>query len=337
MNPHDRELMTKRERVLAAIRGEPVDRPPLSFWLHNFAREHSARSLADETLRLYRTFDWDFLKPQSRYQCFAEMWGLEYRISADRAEWPTITRLPVTSPAGFADLRPQDPSTGALREQIEALRLIRADAGTDVPMVATVFSPLMVAQFMLPGGVDTVVKMMREQPVALERGLAAIAETLRGYVRLLMREEVDGIFYASNVATRDKLSADDFERFQRPFDLPILEAASSAPFNILHMCGNGILFDAFASYPVPVFSWATSPGNPTLAEVHRRTGRAVLGGLPAKPEILTMTRDALVARAERSIAETGGRWHLLGPDCSINPDTPEPLLHAVGERVRAHA
>jgi hypothetical protein len=23
------------------------------------------------------------------------------------------------------------------------------------------------------------------------------------------------------------------------------------------------------------------------------------------------------------------RWHLLGPGCSINPDTPEPLLHAV--------
>jgi len=23
------------------------------------------------------------------------------------------------------------------------------------------------------------------------------------------------------------------------------------------------------------------------------------------------------------------RWHLLGPDCSINPDTPELLLHAV--------
>jgi hypothetical protein len=29
-----------------------------------------------------------------------------------------------------------------------------------------------------------------------------------------------------------------------------------------------------------------------------------------------------------------GRWLLLGPDCSINPDTPEARLHAVGNAVR---
>jgi len=329
--------MNKRDRVMAAIGGQPVDRVPLSFWLHNFAREHTAQALADETLRLYRTFDWDFVKPQSRYQSFAELWGLEYKVPVDRAEWPTITRLPVTRPEQFGELAPRDAGQGALFEQIEAMRMIRAAIGPEVPMVATVFSPLMVAQFMVPGGVDALVAMMRDRPGEIARGLGAIGETLQQYVRLLMKEPIDGIFYASNVATADKLSAADFERFQRPFDLPILAEAARAPFNILHMCGNGILFDQFADYPVPVFSWATSPGNPRLSEVHRRTGRAVLGGLPAKPEIRTMTRETLLARAEASLAETGGRFHLLGPDCSINPDTPEPLLHAVGERVRALA
>jgi hypothetical protein len=29
-----------------------------------------------------------------------------------------------------------------------------------------------------------------------------------------------------------------------------------------------------------------------------------------------------------------GRWLLLGPDCSINPDTPEALLHAAGAAAR---
>jgi uroporphyrinogen decarboxylase len=329
-------FVNKRERVMAAIAGRAVDRVPLSFWLHNFAREHSAEALADETLRLYRTFDWDFLKPQSRYQCFAEMWGLEYRVSADRAEWPTITRLPVLRPEAFGELAPKDPDTGALAEQIDALRRIRANAGPDVPMVATVFSPLMVAQFMLPGGIDGLFALMREHPDALERGLEAIATTLEGYVRLLLREGngIDGIFYATNVATRDRLSAADFHRFQARFDGRILAAAESATFNILHMCGSGILFDEFVHYPVHVFSWATSAGNPSLSEVHRRTGRAVLGGLPAKPVIKSMSAQALVDRADAALAETGGRFHLLGPDCSINPDTPEDLLHAVGEHVR---
>lgn len=326
--------MNKRERVMAAIRGEPVDRVPLSFWLHNFAREDSAPALTDETLRLYRTFDWDFLKPQSRYQCFAEMWGLEYQQAPDRAEWPMITKLPVRQAADLAALTPANPATGALAEQLDAMSAIKAAVGPDVPIVATVFAPLMVAQFMVPGGIDAVLTLARENPTKLTRGLDIIASTLEAFTHLLVARGVDGIFYATNVATKRFLTADEFRRFQRPYDHRILDAASGLPFNIVHMCGGDILFEEFTDYPVSVFSWATTSGNPSLAEVERRTGRAVLGGLPAKPEIKTMTLAALIARTRAALGEMRGRHHLLGPDCSINPDTPDELLHAVGAEVR---
>jgi uroporphyrinogen decarboxylase len=101
------------------------------------------------------------------------------------------------------------------------------------------------------------------------------------------------------------------------------------------VCGESVHFDEFADYPVTAFSWALSPGNPSLKDGQRRTGRAVVGGLPAKPHIATMSPAALVARTRAAIDEMAGRWLLLGPDCSINPDTPEPLLHAVGAAVRA--
>jgi uroporphyrinogen decarboxylase len=51
---------------MAALQGAPVDRVPVSLWLHNFATENSAETLAAETARLARRFEWDFLKPQSR-------------------------------------------------------------------------------------------------------------------------------------------------------------------------------------------------------------------------------------------------------------------------------
>ena len=100
------------------------------------------------------------------------------------------------------------------------------------------------------------------------------------------------------------------------------------------MCGEGIWFDEFADYPVTAFSFALAPGNPSLKDAHQRTGRAVVGGLPAKPQIASLTSAQLVARTTAAIGEMAGRWLLLGPDCSINPDTPEPLLHAVGAAVR---
>jgi uroporphyrinogen decarboxylase len=327
--------MTKRERVMAALRGDPVDRVPLSFWLHNFATENSAEGLASETLRLARLFDWDFLKPQSRAQCFAEMWGLTYRPSTERATTYAVTHAPVASAADLRRLRPVDPRVGVLGEQIAALRAIRAGVGADVPIIWTVFSPLMVLPFLCRDGRDAALGIARSDPGALERALGTIAETLAGYTRACLEAGADGVFYATNVATRDLMSAEECRRFQRPFDLTVLAAAQGASFNLLHVCGDGVHFDEFVDYPVTAFSWATTAGNPSLAEGHRRVGRAVVGGLPAKPEIAAMTPQMLVDRVHGAMSEMKGRALLLGPECSINPDTPEALLRAVGSAVRA--
>lgn len=327
--------MTRRQRVLAALRGEPVDRVPLSFWMHNFVTENSAGSLADETVRLARTFEWDYLKPQPRAQAFAEAWGLAYRPSTEVATPFTVTRTPLADARDVARLSPADPRGGALGEQLEALRLIRARLGADTPIVWTVFAPIMVMPYLLRGGVEQTLALCRADPRAMEQGLAAIAETLAPYARACLDAGADGIFYATNVARADGLTPEECRRFQRPYDRRVLEAVAGAPFNLLHVCGPRIHFDEFADYPVAAFSWALGGGNPALADVHRRTGRAVVGGLPAKPEIAGMSAEALVRRARRAIDEMKGRALLLGPDCSIDPDTPEALLHAVGAAVRA--
>ena len=319
---------TKRERVLAALRGDPVDRVPLAFWMHNFATENSAKDLAAETLRLAREFDWDYLKPQSRAQCFAEMWGLRYRPSGER----TVPYAVITNPCANAEdlerLAPADPQAGALGEQLEALRLIRAGVGPETPIVWTVFSPLMVAPYLLKGGREHALAIMRSEPNAFEHALDVIAETLAEYARACLDAGADGLFYATNVATRALLSAAECRRFQRPYDLRILAAAAAGSFNLLHVCGSDVRFAEFADYPVHATSWAVVPDNPTLREGHRRTGRAVVGGLPAKPAIASLTPEALADRARAAVAEMQGRWLLLGPDCSINPDTPNRLLHA---------
>src|SRR5262245_58170319 len=146
--------MTRRERVTAALSGKSVDRVPLAFWAHNFATENSPKTLADETLRLAREVDWDFLKPQSRAHGLAEAWGRAGRASAQRATQYTGTGTPCAGASGLARLRPADPRRGALGEQLEALRLIRAGVGADTPIIWTVFAPMMVVPYLLAGGKD---------------------------------------------------------------------------------------------------------------------------------------------------------------------------------------
>jgi len=320
--------MTRRERVMAAVRGDQVDRVPVSLWLHNFATENSAETLAAETLRLARRFEWDFLKPQSRAQCFAEMWGLRYTPSRERATPYTVARTPLATVADLRRLEPVDARGGALGEQLQALHAIRKAVGAGTPIIWTVFSPLMVLPFLLTGGRAMAVELMRSEPAAVDHALGAMAETLAAYARAAVDEGADGLFYTTNMATRELSTATECRRFQRPHDLRILAQVEHAPFNVLHVCGADILFDEFVDYPIAALSWATVPGNPSLKEAHRRTGRAVIGGLPAKPEIASLSPSEVETRGRRAIAEMDGRFLVLGADCSINPDTPDAVMDA---------
>jgi uroporphyrinogen decarboxylase len=276
--------MNKRERVLSALRGEAVDRVPISFWGHHYVAENSADGLADETLRQLDGFDWDFLKPQSRAQAFAEMWGLTYTPSARAETKYTTTHVPLTGAGDLERLQPADATSGALGEQLQALRKIREAVGASVPIIWTVFSPLMICRYLLTGDVDQVLEIARTAPDALAVGLEAVTETLVGYVRGCLANGADGVFYATNLARRGMLTTDECAQFQRPYDLRVLAEAASAPFNVMHVCGRDALFDVFVEYPVNAFSFALAPGNPGLREAHLRTGRAVMGGFRKRLE-----------------------------------------------------
>jgi uroporphyrinogen decarboxylase len=119
-------------------------------------------------------------------------------------------------------------------------------------------------------GVEQAVAIAREEPKALEAALEAIAHTLTQYARLALAAGADGLFYATNVARRGLLSAEECRRFQRPYDLRILEAVAAGPFTALHVCGPGVHFDEFVDYPAQAFSWA-------LATAIRHFGRRIVG------------------------------------------------------------
>ncbi len=59
-------MSEKKERLGGSVAREEVDRPPVTLWRHNFLREWSAADLADETISLYRRFDWDLIKLNPR-------------------------------------------------------------------------------------------------------------------------------------------------------------------------------------------------------------------------------------------------------------------------------
>jgi uroporphyrinogen decarboxylase len=332
--------MNKRERVDAALHGQPVDRVPISFWGHNYLQEWSPSGLADAMLENYHAYDWDYMKVNPRASYHVEDWGGELVRSNDPNHGPTFKRPAVTEPAGWRRLRPLQPDRGVLGEQLEALRQIRDGLKGEAYFVQTIFSPLSVAKYLVGNRAELVQVAIEDDPGALRAALGVIVETFATYAQACLESGASGIFFATTGwASADLLTADQYRRWGIEYDMPVLEAfAGRAPFNILHNCGDNIHFDLLADYPVHAINWAsTLPGNPTLAEGKRRTSRAVMGGVSEKTTLVDGKPEQVADEVREAIAQTEGTRVLVAPGCSIPPSTPKENLAAAARAARAPA
>lgn len=327
--------MTPRARLERVLAGELPDRPPVSFWVHNFAREQTVGALVDETLRLQRAFRFDFLKPQSPAHAGPLAWGATITSPKRRDEAPVLVRPAMRSAADLADITPR-PIEGMLADQVEAMRRIREAVGPDVPIVGTIFSPLMVMWQMHEGLKPAVLEMVREAPAALTPALDAIAETMADFARALIEKGgVDGIFYATTTCNEGELTEAEHERYHLPYDKEILSACKGGWMNILHLCGHHVLAKRFVDHEAQIVSWELGPHNPTLTEMHGLLGRTMLTGIPGKPVFGADPQASLFRHARNAVAETGGRHLILGPGCSVNPGVEDGRIGAVVEDARA--
>jgi uroporphyrinogen decarboxylase len=95
------------------------------------------------------------------------------------------------------------------------------------------------------------------------------------------------------------------------------------------------MFDLLADYPVHAFNWDTyGPGNPSLAEGVRRTGKTVMGGINRDPTLLGNRPDAVAEEVRATLAITGGRRIMLSAGCGISPKVPEENLWAAKKAIR---
>lgn len=324
--------MEKKERVRAALAGEPLDRPPAGFWGHDFQREWSSEGLAAAMLERFHAHDWDYMKVNPRATYYAEAWGNRHAPSGNPNEGPLTLDYVLRSPKGLARLRRISGSEGVFAEQLSALRLIGEGIG-GAPFIQTVFSPLSVlGRLAGPGGAATVRGWMETEAPALEAALGAIAETLSEYAARCLEAGAAGIFFATTEwATRNTLSPQLYARFGRPFDLRVLAAVQGAEFNVLHVCRSHNFLPELLDYPVHAFNWADrEPGNLSLEEAQARTPKAVMGGV-SQVTIAQGTPGEVSAQVRQAIAATGGRRLLIAPGCSISPQTPAANLRAARE------
>lgn len=324
--------MNKKERVDAAIRGEPVDRIPASMWGHDYMREWGVHSLAEAMVENFTRYDWDYMKVNPRACYHVEGWGVKVHQSGEPFKGPVFDSSPIKNSSDWKRIRPLEPDHGALGEQLRVLQLLNHEVGYDAYFLQTIFCPLGVAKYLAGNKMEPVLQTLREDRAALHAALRVITETFTAYAIACLEQGASGIFYATNGwASESMLTPDQYREFGEQYDLEFLDAIKSrSKFNVLHNCGTHIYFDQLAAFPVEVLSWdATAEGNPDLHEGKARSGKAVMGGINQKTTLKNGQPAQVREEVARAIEMTGGKQFLLAPGCSISPETPAKNLAAV--------
>ncbi len=309
------EEMSRTERVMAAVRGEPVDRLPVCFW-HHFQAQGSGRKLAEASLAFFdEEFDLDILKlmPDVPYPfpnrsiTTAEQWRLFEPIDPDRSRFFT--------------------------QRVEAVSVLRDELGYDTPIIVTIFSPLTEALYAATDHA-TFLRHAQEAGPVVHEALATIAENLRAHIRDVISAGADGVFFALMGATKAIMSEAQYRELGRPYDLLTLQGAANGWLNVLHIHGDkDLLFETVLDYPVDVLSWSDRLAGPTLKDARAITSKCLMGGWHEFGPLANGPEKEILAEATSAIAQTGGRKLILAGGCSVPDDTDERWLHYAREIV----
>ncbi|MFY9607039.1 MAG: uroporphyrinogen decarboxylase family protein [Blastocatellia bacterium] len=301
--------MNKIERVMLALKGEEVDRPPFSFWYHFGLQHMPGLKHAEAEIDFYRAYDLDFLKVMNDYP-YPLPHGLDALASEE--DWDHI--------------EPVAGSDECWREQLAALSMISETIGKEALFIETIFSPWTTARRLTPTGRLDEARDLH--PQALLAAMDAIATSLAAYASEAVARGAAGIFLSLGAATDDVMTAHQYETWGRPFDLKVLDAVREAPFNVLHIHGKQIHFDSLRDYPVNAMNWSHFATAPSLAEGRIRSGKTVLGGIDeAAAAHLSATK--IEEQVARAISDVGARGLIVTPGCSVPTDTPVGGLRAI--------
>lgn len=323
--------MTSRERVQAAIAAADVDRPPVSLWSHFPEHDQTAGDLTASTIAWQDRYGFDFVKfmPPGDYTTID--WGAQSVYEGAPGGTRTTTRFPIVQIEDWGRLRPVDVRAGFNGVILDALRRSRQHLDRDVPLLQTIFTPLIIAQKLSN---DQAAAHLRERPDLLHAALDVIAATTRAMVEASFAAGADGIFLAVRAADFTVTSEAEYREFGLPYDLRVLEAVPDGAITFLHFHGEQPMLHLAADYPAGILNWHDRRTATSLGDGQQATGRPVAGGINERA-VPTASPAAVAEEVRDAIAQTGGRGVLITPGCVVPFAAPEANFRAAKAAVVA--
>lgn len=299
--------MNKRERVLAAMNLQPVDRPPVGFWFHFQAEQGVGQACVQAHLDYYNHIDVDMVK-----------------IMCDSYfDYPNPVAKAVKEPQDWYAMKPLGKSHPFIQEQVARAKAVKAGLKDDMVVIYNVFAPFSLIRFSV--GDDLVMDHLQRDPKAIAYALDVIAQDCCLLSELLVTEAgIDGVYYCVQGGEKNRFTPEYYREHITPTDLRVLEHANCFGIaNVLHCCGwAGIPnnMEIWQDYPAKTVNWACYVEDMDLVQGKAFFGgRCVLGGFDNRPQgvLYAGTKEEVEAETRRLASQAGSTGVILGADCTL--------------------
>lgn len=314
-------MMKPFERIKAMVDKKEVDRPGVAFWKHFPLQDRNVEKMIKTTTSFQLQFESDFIKVCHNGLYSIEDWGSTIRWPTYPLQVGVVTDFSIKNENDWIKLRVNDPNKGALKRELDITEGIVYRFQGDVPVLATIFSPLTTAIKM--SGEETLFHHIQSAPEAVHEGLEVITETTIQFVRELIKIGIDGVFFATQLATFDRMTAEQYEEFGQTYDLQVLDKIKKSTwFNIAHIHGLQPMFEKIANYPVQAINWHDRTANVTLEDAKNLTDKILIGGLEENQFIEQASELELQEHIEDALHQIGEPNRLIiAPGCVMNLTT----------------
>jgi len=341
-----KETMSAKERLLATLAHQPVDRVPAAQPLHTGTIElmkssgaywpeaHSnAELMATLSYEAHRVIGFESVRVPFDINTEAEAMGcvLEYHSGRNKGLdiQPPVKEPAISETGDFSRVKDPDPyKDGRMPVVLEAIKLLKKRVSDTIPVISMVVGPFTVAAQLR--GVDPFMReLMRKPAAALELVERARKVCIR-YAQAQVEAGADVVVVVDSTASCDLISPKQFDEFAKPFSMSLVNSLS-VPV-ILHMCGKNDLLLTRMAEVAPGIS-IDSMVDMAFAKQTVGNNTAMFGNINVNG-VLLFGEPADVEKAVIECIEKGVDG--LTTCCGIPPQTPTINLQTMVQTAKKH-
>ncbi|HUV23887.1 MAG TPA: MtaA/CmuA family methyltransferase [Methanomassiliicoccales archaeon] len=332
-------MMRPLERVLSALAGEWVDRPPIccmttsvtldqmravgAYWpeAHSDAKEMALLAYAAHSVVGFESVRVPF--------CLT----VEAEIMGAKVDLGKMDRTPMVKGHPFSlgdeiEIPDNVEELGRAPVTIESIDILRKMTREDVPIVPLATGPFTIAGHLV--GMENLLLGIILDPGEVHELLKKATELSQRYISALDAAHPDVILLSNPSASSDMISPETHSEFSAPYTVSCLKGIENA-MSVLHICGDTtMLIDGMISTGVDGIS-IEEKVDPFKAS-GLVNGRCALMGNVGVVNPLLQGSPKDVIQATKRVMEAG--FDIVNPGCGLAPRIPMDNLRAMVRTVK---